>query len=62
MTPIYKRSLLECQNAACGWRGTMHQEIAQTVTPSLQPNPEVKLPVERRIRELLQAQLQLEPG
>lgn len=55
LTPIYRQALVECQNADCGWRGTLTLEMTQTLSPSLQPNPEIRLPLAPRLREQLAA-------
>lgn len=62
LTPVYRESLLECQNVECGWRGKLSMEMTHTLTPSHNPNPEVRLPVSQRVRELLLPQLIPESG
>ncbi|RFA31319.1 hypothetical protein CAI21_01435 [Alkalilimnicola ehrlichii] len=57
MTPIYRKAVLECQNADCGWRGTLALEITQTLSPSLNPNPAIQLPISPRVRKQLLAEL-----
>lgn len=44
LTPVYRESLLECQNPECNWRGKLSQEVTHTLSPSARPNPEVRLP------------------
>jgi hypothetical protein len=60
MTPVYKKLRLECRDPDCGWRGVAHQEITETITPSQKPNPEVRLAVDPKLREVLR--MQIEPG
>lgn len=62
LTPIYREALVECQSAECGWRGTLSLEMTKTLTPSQQPNPEIRLPVASRLRKALLAQLTPETG
>lgn len=62
LTPIYREALLECQNAKCGWRGKLSLEMTQTLTPSMCPNPEIRLPIAPRLRDRLLAQLEPQAG
>lgn len=62
LTPIYRESLVECQNVECGWRGKLSLEMTQTLTPSQRPNPEIRLPVAPRLKGILLQQLELETG
>ena len=56
LTPTCREGVLECQDAECGWRGNVAFEIFQTLSPSLKPNPEVRLPLSPGLREQLLAE------
>lgn len=55
MTPIYREAVVECQNGECGWRGNLRLEMTQTLSPSLKPNPNIRLPLSPGLREQLVA-------
>lgn len=57
ITPVYREGAIECQNIECGWRGKFSYSYTDTLTPSLCPNPDVKLPITPRVRQSLLAQL-----
>jgi hypothetical protein len=56
LTPTIREGVLECQDAECGWRGNVMFEITQTLSPSLKPNPEVRLPLSPGLRKQLVAE------
>lgn len=57
VSALYVEGIVECQNTRCGWRGTFCTGYNATLTPSLQPNPDINLPLSPHARESLLAQL-----
>lgn len=57
ITPLYSEALVECQSMECGWRGKIAITAIQTLTPSLQPHPSIRLPISPRARASMLAQL-----
>lgn len=56
-TLLCREAWLRCTNDDCGWAGAMILEIARTITPSLSPNPAVRLPISDQARKSLLSQL-----
>ncbi|WP_350355176.1 ogr/Delta-like zinc finger family protein [Larsenimonas rhizosphaerae] len=57
LTPIYREAVVECQNPDCGWRGKLALELTQTLTFSLHPNPDIRLPMAPKLKERMLKQL-----
>jgi hypothetical protein len=55
ITPTYRNALLECLDADCGWRGKLDIVITTTITPSLQPDPRIRVPLSPAVAKRLQA-------
>lgn len=55
--PTFYEVYAQCGNAECGWRGKFLVECAVTFSPSLRPDPAVKIPLAEAKRQALLEQL-----
>lgn len=54
LSPVVREIYLQCINADCGHRFVAHLGVVRTLVPSLNPSPEVSLPiVERRPNDIV---------
>lgn len=54
-SPVYRDGVMECPSDACGWRGGYSMSLDSTIAISLNPNPEVSLPLSRQARQRMEA-------
>lgn len=48
LSPLVREIYLQCVNADCGHRFVVHQGVVRTLVPSLNPSPDISLPIVER--------------